>query len=129
MLVRAFLRDPNMVINPEPSSYQAFLLTISSFKSLISSLVVNSISLLQRDTLADGYSMLSMPYSVSLFGGTALNNSWCLNVWQIAIHPCSRGVWFLYRLDLGVSVTNLALVQVTQVFKYCTLKSPALVTF
>ena len=24
-----------------------------------------------------------------------------------------RGVWFLYRLDLGVSVTNLALVQVT----------------
>ena len=86
----------------------------------------------------DGCSTLSMPSSVWLFGGTALNIflicsllsifSEYHNVRPFVIETSSRGVWFLYRLDLGVSNTNLALVQVTWEFMECILKMPVSMT-
>ena len=62
--------------------------------------------------MAAGSSMRSMLCSAWPFGGADLQSSENHLMISYALPP--RGVWFLYRLDLGVSVTTLAFVQVRQ---------------
>jgi len=82
--------------------------TTSGLICFLSSLVVRI--LLDLGKFHAGESLLARPKYVRYFGGwlfNAINALFGVAFW--------RGVWFLYRLDLGVSVTNLALVQVAGV--------------
>jgi len=82
--------------------------TTSGLICFLSSLVVRI--LLDLGKFHAGESLLAKPKYVRYFGGwlfNAINALFGVAFW--------RGVWFLYRLDLGVSVTNLALVQVAGV--------------
>jgi len=63
--------------------------------------------------------LLQKPTAVRYLGGwlfNAINALFGVAFW--------RGVWFLYRLDLGVGVTNLALVQVCGVVALSVLRIP-----
>jgi len=91
--------------------------TTSGLICFLSSLVVRI--LLDLSKFHVGERLLGRTKYVRYFGGwlfNAINALFGVAFW--------RGVWFLYRLDLGVSVTNLALVQVAGVLILILMRIP-----
>ena len=63
------------------------------------------------------FNAINALFGVAFWRYVSFNIFYWWKEWLFAIYIFSRGVWFLYRLDLGVSVTNLTLVQVTPEFE------------